>query len=187
MSLLKNFYPYEYCESVFDIDYQKLFDKGYRGIIFDIDNTLVPHGAPSTPQADALFERVRDIGFQTFLLSDNGKKRIEMFLENIDNCPYIDNAGKPKPDNFLKAVALMGLKKEEVVCIGDQIFKDILGANRSGLANILVKFIGWQTETHPGKRRQVEFMILRRYAHSRYRHRLGDIAADKPAKEKVHG
>ena len=46
--MIKKYYPYEYAESVFMIDYQKLYQKGFRGIIFDIDNTLVHHGDDST-------------------------------------------------------------------------------------------------------------------------------------------
>ena len=53
--MFKKFYPYEYVESVFSIDYNKLYNKGYRGIIFDIDNTLVPHGTDSTKKIDDLF------------------------------------------------------------------------------------------------------------------------------------
>ena len=48
-------FPYEYVDSVFSIDYKKLLQKGYKGIIFDIDMTLVPHGADSTAEIDALF------------------------------------------------------------------------------------------------------------------------------------
>jgi len=47
--MFRLFYPYEYVESVFTIDYNKLYSLGYRGIIFDIDNTLVHHGEDSTP------------------------------------------------------------------------------------------------------------------------------------------
>ncbi len=46
--MLEKYYPYEYVEDVFCIDYKKIFDKGYKGIIFDLDNTLVPHGKGST-------------------------------------------------------------------------------------------------------------------------------------------
>ena len=46
--MLKNFYPCEYVESIFKLDYRKIYNKGYRGLIFDIDNTLVPHGEDST-------------------------------------------------------------------------------------------------------------------------------------------
>ena len=56
--MIKKYYPYEYAESVFMIDYQKLYQKGFRGIIFDIDNTLVHHGDDSTPEIDDLFRKI---------------------------------------------------------------------------------------------------------------------------------
>ena len=174
--MLKNFYPYEYVESVFTIDYEKLYEKGYRGLIFDIDNTLVPHGADSTPEVDELFKKIQNIGFKTFLLSDNGVKRIEKFLENIDNCSYIDNAGKPNPDNYLKAVELLEIEKDKIIYIGDQTFKDILGANKAGITSILVKYIGYYDNDKKGIKRNIEKYILKMYRRNKkYQHRLGDI------------
>ena len=173
--MLKKYYPYEYVESVFTINYKKLYEKGFRGIIFDVDNTLVPHGEDSTPEVDELFKKIQDMGFKTYILSDNGKKRLDKFLENID-CQYIDNANKPQPDNYFKAIENMGLDKSKVVYIGDQVFTDILGANRCGIASILVKFIGYYTETKIGIKRNIEKIILRMYSKSKkYQHRLGNI------------
>ena len=136
--MLKKYYAYEYVESVFSIDYNKLYQKGYKGIIFDLDNTLVGHGIPSSPEIDELFTILHEIGFKTFILSDNGKNRIEEFLENIE-CPYIDNANKPNPANYLKALECMKLSKDEVVYVGDQIFTDIVGGNRCKMFTILVE------------------------------------------------
>lgn len=173
--MLKKLYPYEYVESIFTIDYEKLYKKGYRGIVFDIDNTLVPHGKNSTPEVDELFKRLSNIGFKTFLLSDNGEKRIKKFLENID-CPYISNADKPKVDNYLKAIEIMGLVKSNVLYVGDQIFTDILGANKCGIANILVKYIGYYDNQKIGIKRNIEKMVLKLYKRSKkYQHRLGNI------------
>ena len=64
-------FPYEYVDSVFSIDYQKLVQKGYKGIIFDIDMTLVPHGADSTKEIDALSKTVHELGLKTLLLTNN--------------------------------------------------------------------------------------------------------------------
>ena len=41
--MLSKLYPYEYVDSVFSIDFDELYKNGYRGLIFDIDNTLVHH------------------------------------------------------------------------------------------------------------------------------------------------
>ena len=174
--MLKNLYPYEYVESVFTIDYRKLYDIGFRGIIFDLDNTLVPHGANSTNEVDNLIKHIQNIGFKVFILSDNGKKRIEKFLTNINNCQYIDNANKPNPSNFLKAVSNMQLQKNEIVYIGDQIFTDILGANRSKIPNILVKYIGYYNNEKIGIKRHIERIILKKYIKSKkYNNRIGNI------------
>ena len=67
--MLHQFYPDYEADSAYGIDYRTLYEQGYRGIIFDIDNTLVPHGAPATPQATEFFGRLRELGFQTLLLS----------------------------------------------------------------------------------------------------------------------
>lgn len=177
--MLKKLYPYEYVESVFIIDYEKLFKKGYKGIIFDLDNTLVPHGEDSTDEIDELFKKIQRIGFKTFILSDNGVKRIEKFLKNID-CQYISNANKPKPENYIKAINLLELNKNEVVFIGDQTFTDIIGANKAGIASILVKYIGYYTEQKIGIKRNIEKIILKFYNKSKkYKHRIGNIEIEK--------
>ncbi|RAZ94279.1 YqeG family HAD IIIA-type phosphatase, partial [Klebsiella oxytoca] len=66
--MLESFYPDQYMSSAYCIDFQSFYDAGYRGIIFDIDNTLVPHGAPADARSIALFERLRAIGFESVLL-----------------------------------------------------------------------------------------------------------------------
>ena len=174
--MLKKLFPYEYVESVFTIDYKKLYKKGYRGLIFDIDNTLVSHGADSTPEIDRLFKQIQNLGFKTFLLSDNGVKRIEKFLKNINNTQYIDNANKPNTENFLKTVQIMGIDKQKVVNIGDQIFKDILGANRANIPSILVKYIGYYKKQKIGIKRHLERIILKIYQkNKKAQNRLGGI------------
>lgn len=164
--MFKELYPYEYVDSVFSINFEELYKKGYRGIIFDIDNTLVPHGEDSTKEIDEFFKNIQNMGFRTLLLSNNGEQRIKRFLKNIDS-PYISNAQKPKKTNYLKALEIMNLEKSKVVFIGDQIFTDILGANRSGIPNILVKFIHKENETNFGKRRALEKLILKFYVRNK--------------------
>ena len=163
--MLRAFYPCEYVESAFDIDYQKLYELGYRGVIFDIDNTLVPHGADSTPEVDALFARIQALGLVTAVISDNDATRVERFLENID-CPYVCDAAKPRPDGYEKALELLGLPKSQVVCVGDQVFTDVLGANLCGLDTILVKYIGHDEPGPKGKRRDLEQKIIDQYERS---------------------
>ena len=165
--MFKVFYPYEYVDSVFSINYDELYNKGYRGIIFDIDNTLVHHGDDATKEIEELFKEIHNIGFKTLLLSNNNEKRVKRFLSNIESLKTI---------NYLKAIEMMNIKKEETLFIGDQIFTDILGANRSGIANILVKFIQDKDEVRIGKRRQIERVILKLYKRNKtFQNRIGNI------------
>ena len=173
--MFKKFYPYEYVESVFEIDFNKLYERGYRGIMFDIDNTLVPHGEDSTQKVDDFFRELNSIGFKTLLLTNNNKERTERFNKNIGTL-YICDGDKPKPDNYLKGLEMLNLKKDEVVFIGDTIFTDIVGANRSRIDNILVKFIGYDTETKIGIKRNIEKVILKFYSlNKKCQNRIGNI------------
>ena len=92
--LVERFYPDEYLDSTYSIDFAELAKKGYRGVLFDIDNTLVPHGAPADERAKKLFTRLNKIGFSSCLLSNNQKQRVEMFNQEIQTA-YIYNAHKP--------------------------------------------------------------------------------------------
>lgn len=149
--LLRLFYPYEYVNSVFTINYQELYNNGYRGLIFDIDNTLVPHGSDSTKETEQLFILLKNIGFKTLLLSNNNEKRIKRFIKNI-NTLYICNAEKPKTANYIKAVEMMDTDIKKTILIGDQVFTDILGANKTSMPNILVEYIKAENETKIGKK-----------------------------------
>ena len=53
--MFDRFFPDQYVASTYVIDFEKLYEEGVRGLIFDIDNTLVPHGAPADERAKALF------------------------------------------------------------------------------------------------------------------------------------
>ncbi len=69
--MLQCFYPDSYQDSAYSIDYEKLRMQGYEAIIYDIDNTLVCHGAPADERSIALIERLKGLGFSIMLLSNN--------------------------------------------------------------------------------------------------------------------
>lgn len=178
MSKLSKYYPSNFEDSVFSIDYPQLYKDGFRGIIFDIDNTLVLHGHNSNEKVDRLFNYIHDVGFKTILLTDNDQPRVERFIKNIDT-NYICEAEKPNPAAYFDAVKKMDLEKDQVLVIGDQIFKDILAANNAGLNSILVKFLRHPNENWVGKRRYVEYVILRFYKMSKEHNKLGNINLKK--------
>ena len=173
--MFKILYPFEYAESVFAIDYEKLYRKGYRAVIFYIDNTMVHHGEDSTDEVDELFRSIHSTGLKTLLLSNNDEPRIQRFIRNIDTL-YICDAAKPEVAGFLKAIDMLGIEKKEAVVIGDQIFTDIYGANKSGIDNILVKYMRYPDEKKIGIRRNLEKIILWFYGIRRScQNRIGDI------------
>ena len=95
------------------------------------------------------------------ILSNNNEERVRRFLRNIDS-PYICKAYKPFRKGYLKALERLGVKKEEAVFVGDQLFTDILGANRCGIRSILVRYIE-KSGSKPQLRRRFEKAILRSY------------------------
>lgn len=161
--MFKKFFPDEYLESTYKIDFEEQYRKGYRGIIFDIDNTLVPHGAPSDKRAEKLFEGLKKMGFQCCLLSNNQYQRVSSFNEKIQ-VHFIENAHKPSRKNYLKAMELMGTKIENTLFVGDQLFTDVYGARRVGIHNILVKPIHPKEEIQIVLKRKLEKIVLFFYA-----------------------
>ena len=151
--LFDSLYPTEYYESSYIIDYEKLYEKGYRGIIYDLDNTLVPHGAPADERALELMDRLKSIGYTIFFLSNNRKERVEMFNEKI-GALYLCKASKPNKRGYLKAAEMMNLDPSKILVVGDQIFTDVFGAKLAGIYSILVKPL------HPREEIQI---VLKRY------------------------
>ena len=159
------FFPDRYVASTYVIDFEKLYENGYRGLIFDIDNTLVPHGAPADERAVALFERLKKIGFKCCLISNNKEPRVKMFNEKIQ-VDYVYDAHKPSTKNYKKAMEIMGTDKKNSVFIGDQLFTDVWGAKRTGIHNILVKPIHPKEEIQIVIKRRLEKIVLYFYKRS---------------------
>jgi len=157
--MLDRFYPDLYVDSAYDIKYKDLYNRGFRGVIFDVDNTLVEHGAPVNEKAAALFQSLHDIGYETCIISNNKEYRVKPLADAVLS-KYVSNAHKPSPTNYIKACTLMGCSMGNVFFVGDQIFTDIWGANRAGIMSILVKPIAKHEEIQIILKRKLEKIIL---------------------------
>lgn len=136
--MLKKLVPQLRVNTIYDIDLNDLWKQGKRGIITDLDNTLVGAKAPlATPELIDWLKVVGQIGFQVVIVSNNNKPRVSKFAEPL-SLPFIYRAKKPTSAAFQKAMHLMKLGPEETVVIGDQMMTDVLGGNRMGLYTILV-------------------------------------------------
>ena len=128
--MFRSFFPDEYLDSAYVIDYEKLYREGYRGLLFDIDNTIVPHGAPADDRAKKLFEKLRGIGFRYCFVSNNQKPRVEPFAKAVEG-NFIENAHKPAVKNYKKACQVIQTEPDRTIFVGDQLFTDIYGERRN--------------------------------------------------------
>jgi HAD superfamily phosphatase (TIGR01668 family) len=148
---------------IFDIDLDDLYARGYRGIITDLDNTLVGAKVPlAYPELIAWFELVKKTGFQLIIVSNNHLARVSNFAVPLD-LQFVHEARKPSLKPFQKAVKMMGLSNTETIVVGDQMLTDVYGGNRLGLFTVLVQPIsvldeGWTTRIN----RRVELVALKR-------------------------
>lgn len=168
--MLQCFYPREDYESAYEIPFASYYQKGYRGILFDVDNTLVEHDQPVTARAAELFVRLREMGFQTCVISNNKDYRVKPFADAVKT-DYVHKAGKPSARGYQEGMRRMGTKPETTLFVGDQIFTDIWGANRAGVYAILVKQIAKHEEIQIILKRKLERIVLWSYKRRRGRRR----------------
>ncbi len=143
----KYFYPDDYKKTVFDIDFQKLFDNDIKTLFFDLDNTLIPYDITEPNQKMAeLFEKVKALGFSVFIVSNNRKERVKKFANEV-KCRYVYSAQKPLKSGFKRALKKIGFPHPEKVClIGDQFMTDVFGGKRMGFHVIVVDTIKRSSE-----------------------------------------
>lgn len=152
-------FPTEYYNSTYSIDFEKYYRLGYRGIIFDIDNTLVPHNSPQDKRSKELLNNLKDMGYNICFVSNNKEPRVKDFNQEIGGT-YVFKAGKPSSKGFIKAMNNMGTTRENTLFVGDQIFTDIWGANNAKLHSILVKQISKKEEIQIILKRIIEKPII---------------------------
>lgn len=158
--MFKRFYPDRDAASAYEIPYDQLYQEGIRGVIFDIDNTLVPHGAPADERACRLFFHLQKLGMKTCLLSNNKEPRVASFAEKVGASDYIYKGGKPGRRGYQKALELMGTGVRDTIFVGDQLFTDVYGARRTGLLSILVRPIDPKEEIQIVLKRYLEAVVL---------------------------
>ncbi len=160
--MFKNLYPDEYLDGIDSIDLEMYYNQGIRGIITDVDNTIVPHGAPADQHAIDWFKEVHDMGIDTCIISNNDEPRVQPFADKVGS-KYIFNAHKPSTKNYNRAMELMGTDTKSTLFVGDQIFTDIWGANKTGVQSVMVKLIDKHEEIQIVLKRIPEKFIMWRW------------------------
>lgn len=132
-------YPDIYLNNVKEIEYEMLQKRNIKGLILDVDNTLIDYYKKMPEGVEKWCKELQDKGIKFCIASNSNKKeKVKNVAEKLE-IPYIYFAKKPLKIGLNKARNIMGLKQEEVAVVGDQIFTDILGANRCKMTSILVE------------------------------------------------
>lgn len=165
--MLKRFYPDLTVDKVQEINAEMLRKNGIKGLILDIDNTLVPNHVKDADEAAVEWiRRVKNDGFKACIVSNASRKRVVRFNERL-RLYAIHRASKPGTGAFYTAAKLMELKPENIAVVGDQIFTDIYGGNRANMFTILVKPIHKRESVFVMLKRFPEKIVLKRYHKSR--------------------
>ncbi|HHW08143.1 MAG TPA: YqeG family HAD IIIA-type phosphatase [Clostridia bacterium] len=152
--------PHLYVNRLEDIPLAELAEKGIRGLIIDLDNTVTEWNSNFIQEkVRAWFEQLPQYNLKPCLVSNNSHGRVRKVAEQL-GVPFISKAGKPRRRAFRKAMEMLGLDPQVTAVIGDQVFTDVLGGNRLRLMTILVvpltkkEFIGTRFM------RQLEKLVL---------------------------
>jgi uncharacterized protein len=164
MSLLHQFCPTLRAASVTEVTPEFLAERGIRGLILDLDNTLVPwHGREVAPSIAAWTHAMREAGIKMCIVSNTHRPRRLRERAAHLGVEYVPSGGKPRRGGFYRAMAAMDLTVPETAVIGDQVMTDIWGGNRCGVLTILVDPLSpiefWPTRVIS---RTVERMLLDR-------------------------
>lgn len=147
---------------VYDLTDEFLKEHGIRGIIFDIDNTLVGFRTP-VPTAEnlELFARLQGQGVQIAIASNNSAKRVDRFAEGL-GIPAYHRSCKPLGFILGKIRREFGLKNGQIALVGDQIYTDMLGGNCAGMITALVEPIDHKETVFFKVKRAMERPVIER-------------------------
>ena len=138
MYFMKNLIPTAHAKNIFEIDVEFFKALNIKTVMADLDNTLDSY-LNKTPSKETinLVKRLKDNNINIIIVSNNSEKRVSMYAK-ILNVNYISRAFKPFPSKINKYIKKNGLKKDEIIFIGDQLLTDIKVANKAKIKSIYV-------------------------------------------------
>ena len=125
---------------IFQLEPQTLKEKGITLLLADLDNTLTPYSSEvPTEEVRRWKAELEEKGITLFVVSNSRKAtRVPNYCNDL-GIGFVRHSGKPGIKGFIRALKENGRRAEETLMVGDQIFTDVLGANRAGLRVILVE------------------------------------------------
>ena len=161
--MLEKCFP-DFCiKNVQELDETFYRDNNIEAIIFDIDNTLVKHKEPyPTDEVLEYFEFLKKIGIKYAIVSNNKEARVKPFCEGL-GVPYAYRALKPRK-KYLRLIAdELGVPCSNICFVGDQVFTDVLGANRMGFVSVIVEALGENETGFVAFKRIFETIVMNKY------------------------
>lgn len=159
-------YPKLYLENILQINYELLEKNNIKGLILDMDNTIIDYNKNILEGAKKWCEALKEKNIKLIIVSNSNKKeKLEKTSKELD-IPYIMFAKKPFKKGLLKASKTLQLNPENIATVGDQIFTDVLGGNRCKMFSILVKPIDEKDVFLTVIKRPLENLVIKKYLKS---------------------
>ena len=156
-------YPKLYIENVTKIDLELLNKNNIKGLILDVDNTLIDYDKNPIEGLEKWCEDLKKNNIKLCILSNSNKKEKVKNIANKLDIPFMYFAKKPLKIGFKKAQKILELENEKIAVVGDQLATDVLGANRCKMFSILVKPISEKDIWITKLKRPLENFIIHRY------------------------
>ncbi|PIT97778.1 MAG: hypothetical protein COT71_04245 [Candidatus Andersenbacteria bacterium CG10_big_fil_rev_8_21_14_0_10_54_11] len=138
--------PHYVANSLLEVDFTVLRERGVRCAALDVDNTLVSHGGMNmTPEVIALLRQVREKGvLERLVLATNRCRSVDQLAAHIRADAVLQHGWHRKPSRryFDQLERAVQFPPEAIAMIGDKIWTDIYGANRAGMVTVLVRPLG---------------------------------------------
>lgn len=163
MEEIMKIYPKLYCEKVTDISIQYLEENNIKGIILDVDNTLLDFDLNIVDGLEKWYDNIKKNNIKCIILSNSNKTEKIRKVANLLEIDYIKFATKPLKRGFKKAIRALDLNQQNIAVVGDQIFTDVIGANSLNMHSILVKPLAEKDLFLTKFKRPLENLIIKNY------------------------
>ncbi len=176
--MLDKFKPTWMVKTIYAVSPDQLRARGIRAVFSDLDNTLIAWNNPDgTPELRQWMTALKEAGIPLIVISNNSKDRVAKATKNLD-LPFVSRSLKPLSFGIERARTKLGLKKSEVVMVGDQLMTDMLAANEAGVRSILVQPLlntdKWDTRINRFFERLVWRQLKKQYPELKWQEDLND-------------
>lgn len=160
-------YPKFYLKNVKEISIDLLRKNNIKGLILDVDNTLIDINRKILEGASVWCNNLKEQGIRMCILSNTSHEEKAKDVAKELEIPYIHFARKPFKKGFYRAQKLLEIKNsKEIAVVGDQLFTDIIGANRVDMIPILVQPVDKKDLWYTKIKRPIENIFIRKYIKS---------------------